>query len=42
LIITEDVRSHIDGGARPGAEQIFARVTMGKPRCVENRAGTTM
>jgi len=41
-IITEDARFHTDGGVRPGAEQIFARASLGKPRCVENRADTTM
>jgi hypothetical protein len=41
-IITEDARFHTDGGVRPGTEQIFARATLGKPRCVENRPDTTM
>lgn len=41
-IITEDARFHTDGGVRPGAEQIFARATLGKPRCVESRTDTTM
>ena len=40
-IVTEDERFHTDGGIRPGSEQIFARATLGKPRCVENRADTT-
>ena len=41
-IIPEDARVQTDGGVRPGAEQIFARATLGKPRCVENRPDTTM
>jgi len=41
-IIAEDARFHTDGGVRPGAEQIFARATMGKPRCVETRVETTV
>ncbi len=41
-IITEDARFHTRDGVRPGAEQIFARATLGKPRCVENRPDTTM
>lgn len=39
-IITADARFHTCGGARPGAAQISARVTLGTPRCVENRADT--
>ena len=27
---------------RPGVEQIFARASFGKPRCVETRAETTV
>jgi hypothetical protein len=41
-IIAEDARFHTEQGVRPGAEQIVARAAMGKPRCVETRAETTM
>jgi hypothetical protein len=41
-IIAEDARYHTAEGVRPGAEQIFARATLGKPRCVETRAETTV
>ncbi len=41
-IITEDARFRTENGVRPGAEQIFARAALGKPRCVESRADTTM
>jgi hypothetical protein len=41
-IITEDARFHTEDGVRPGVEQIYARATLGKPRCVETRADTTM
>lgn len=41
-IITEDPAFRTDSGVAPGVEQIFARAQMGKPRCVETRAETTM
>ena len=41
-ILTEDPRFRTEDGVRAGAEQIFARATLGKPRCVESRADTTM
>jgi hypothetical protein len=41
-IITEDARFHTEDGVRPGVEQIYARATLGKPRCVETRVDTTM
>lgn len=41
-IITEDPDYRTDSGVGPGVEQIFARAAMGKPRCVETRAETTM
>ncbi|RYG33225.1 MAG: hypothetical protein EON93_09950 [Burkholderiales bacterium] len=41
-IIAEDARFHTSGGVRPGVEQIFARASFGKPRCVETRGETTV
>lgn len=41
-IIAEDARFHTSTGVRPGAEQIFARASFGKPRCVETRGETTV
>lgn len=41
-IIAEDPRFHTQEGVRPGVEQIFARASMGKPRCVETRLETTI
>ncbi len=41
-IIAEDARFHTSSGVRPGAEQIFARASFGKPRCVETRGDTTL
>lgn len=41
-IITEDARFHTVDGVRPGVEQIYARATLGKPRCVETRPETTV
>lgn len=41
-IITEDARFHTAEGVRPGAEQISARASLGKPRCVETRDETTV
>ena len=41
-IIVEDARFHTDTGVRPGTEQIFARASLGKPRCVETRGETTL
>lgn len=41
-IIAEDARFHTSTGVRPGVEQIFARASFGKPRCVETRAETTV
>ncbi len=41
-IIAEDARFHTQEGVRPGVEQIFARASMGKPRCVETRVETTV
>lgn len=41
-IITEDARFSTPEGVRPGTEQIAARAALGKPRCVETRADTTV
>lgn len=41
-IIAEDARFHTSSGVRPGVEQIFARASFGKPRCVETRGETTV
>ncbi len=41
-IIAEDARFHTASGVRPGVEQIFARASFGKPRCVETRAEITI
>lgn len=41
-IIAEDARFHTSTGVRPGVEQIFARASFGKPRCVETRGETTV
>lgn len=41
-IIAEDARFHTASGVRPGVEQIFARASFGKPRCVETRPETTL
>jgi hypothetical protein len=41
-IIAEDARYHTSNGVRPGVEQIFARASFGKPRCVESRADSTV
>lgn len=41
-IIAEDARFHTAAGVRPGVEQIFARASFGKPRCVESRGDTTV
>jgi hypothetical protein len=41
-IIAEDTRFHTSSGVRPGVEQIFARASFGKPRCVETRGETTV
>lgn len=41
-IIAEDARFHTSNGVRPGVEQIFARASFGKPKCVETRAETTV
>lgn len=41
-IIVEDARFHTADGVRPGAEQIHARASLGKPRCVETRNETTL
>lgn len=41
-IIAEDERYRTAEGVRPGAEQIFARAALGKPRCVESRPDTTL
>jgi hypothetical protein len=41
-IIADDSRFHTVEGIRPGADQIVARATLGKPRCVESRSETTM
>jgi len=41
-IIAEDARFHTGSGVRPGVEQIFARASFGKPRCVETRGETTL
>lgn len=41
-IITEDSSFRTETGVAPGVEQIFARATMGKPRCIETRTETTM
>ncbi len=41
-IIVEDARFHTETGVRPGTEQIFARASLGKPRCVETRGETTL
>ena len=41
-IIAEDARFHTSAGVRPGVEQIFARASFGKPRCVETRGETTL
>jgi hypothetical protein len=41
-IIAEDARYHTSNGVRPGVEQIFARASFGKPRCVESRDQTTV
>ena len=41
-IIAEDARFHTSTGVSPGVEQIFARASFGKPRCVETRGETTL
>lgn len=41
-IIADDARFHTASGVRPGVEQIFARASFGKPRCVETRAEITI
>jgi hypothetical protein len=41
-IIAADARFHTSAGVRPGVEQIFARASFGKPRCVETRGETTI
>lgn len=41
-IIVEDARFHTADGIRPGTEQIHARASLGKPRCVETREETTV
>lgn len=41
-IIAEDARFHTSTGVRPGVEQIFARASFGKPRCVESRPEITV
>jgi hypothetical protein len=40
-IIVEDARFHTETGVRPGTEQIYARASLGKPRCVETQDNTT-
>lgn len=41
-IIADDARYHTGNGVRPGVEQIFARASFGKPRCVESRTDSTV
>lgn len=41
-IIAEDARFHTSSGVHPGVEQIFARASLGKPRCVETRDDVTV
>lgn len=41
-IIADDARFHTSGGVRPGAEQIFARASLGKPECVVTRDNLTI
>jgi hypothetical protein len=41
-IIADDARFHTAGGVRPGAEQIFARASLGKPECVVTRDDLTI
>ncbi|MEZ6028218.1 MAG: hypothetical protein R3C46_00560 [Hyphomonadaceae bacterium] len=40
-IIVEDARFHTETGVRPGTEQIYARASLGKPRCVETLNDST-
>ena len=40
-IIVEDAQFHTETGVRPGTEQIYARASLGKPRCVETIDNTT-
>jgi hypothetical protein len=41
-IIAEDARYHTGTGVRPGTEQIYARASFGKPRCVATRGEETI
>jgi hypothetical protein len=41
-IIATDPRFGTAGGVAPGVEQIFARATLGKPRCVVTRDDVTV
>jgi hypothetical protein len=40
-IVAHDQRFHTQGGVRPGSEQIFARASLGQPKCVASRGETT-
>ena len=41
-IIATDPKFHTPGGVRPGVEQIFARASLGEPRCVVTREPVTI
>jgi hypothetical protein len=41
-IIATDPRFHTAGGVAPGVEQIFARASLGKPKCVVSRDDVTV
>jgi len=41
-IIATDPRFHTANGVAPGVEQIFARASFGKPRCVVTRGDSTI
>lgn len=41
-IIATDPRFHTSNGVAPGVEQIYARASAGKPKCVVTRGDTTV
>jgi hypothetical protein len=41
-IIATDPRFHTENGVAPGVEQIFARASFGKPKCVVTRGDITV
>lgn len=41
-IIATDPRFHTTGGVAPGVEQIFARASFGRPKCVTSKSDVTV